>query len=98
MSKQELYEKLAQNDINLCINTIDENSLIPYQSLELGTPCLVGNSFKYFEGSSLQEYLVVRNTDDILELFIFTFGIDFSLLINLELTVMLKSDILYMIL
>lgn len=68
MSKQELYEKLAQNDINLCINTIDENSLIPYQSLELGTPCLVGNSFKYFEGSSLQEYLVVRNTDDILEI------------------------------
>lgn len=41
---------------------------------------------------------VVRNTDDILELFIFTFGIDFSLLINLKLTVMLKSDILYMIL
>ena len=41
---------------------------------------------------------VVRNTDDILELFIFTFGIDFSLLINLELTVMLKSDILYIIL
>ena len=37
---------------------------------------------------------VVRNTDD----FIFTFGIDFSLLINLELTVMLKSDILYIIL
>ena len=55
-------------NINLCINTIDENSLIPYQSLELGTPCLVGNSFKYFEGSSLQEYLVVRNTDDILEI------------------------------
>ncbi len=41
---------------------------------------------------------VVRNTDDILELFIFTFEIDFSLLINLKLTVMLKSGILYMIL
>ena len=41
---------------------------------------------------------VVRNTDDILELFIFNFVIDFSLLINLKLTVMLKSDILYMIL
>ena len=41
---------------------------------------------------------VVRNADAIFKLFIFTFGIDFSLLINLELTVMLKSDILYMIL
>lgn len=46
---------------------------------------------------NLMKLNVVRNTDDILELFIFTFGIDFSLLINLELTVMLKSDILYMI-
>ena len=41
---------------------------------------------------------VVRNADDILELFIFTFWIDFSLLINLWLTVMLKNDILYVIL
>ena len=47
---------------------------------------------------NLMKSNVVRNADDILELFIFTFGIDFSLLINLKLTVMLKSDILYMIL
>ena len=40
--------------------------MIPYESLELGTPCLVGNSFKAFEGSSLQDYLVVKNADDIL--------------------------------
>ena len=46
---------------------------------------------------NLMKSNVVRNADAILELFIFTFGIDFSLLINLELTVMLKSDILYMI-
>ena len=68
MTKQELYKKLANNDINLCVSTVDENSMIPYESLELGTPCLVGNSFKAFEGSSLQDYLVVKNADDILEI------------------------------
>ena len=68
MTKPELYKKLANNDINLCANTIDENSMLPYESLELGTICLVGNSFKAFEGSKLQEYLVVENTDNILEI------------------------------
>ena len=68
MTKQELYKKLANNDINLCVSTVDENNMIPYESLELGTPCLVGNSFKAFEGSSLQDYLVVKNADDILEI------------------------------
>ena len=47
---------------------------------------------------NLMKSNVVGNAEDIPELFIFTFGIDFSLLINLELTVMLKSDILYIIL
>ena len=68
MTKQELYKKLANNDINLCVSTVDENSMIPYESLELGTLCLVGNSFKAFEGSLLQDYLVVKNADDILEI------------------------------
>ena len=68
MTKQELYKKLANNDINLCVSTVDENSMIPYESLELGTLCLVGNSFKAFEGSSLQDYLAVKNADDILEI------------------------------
>ena len=68
MTKPELYKKIANNDINLCANTIDENSMLPYESLELGTICLVGNSFKAFEGSKLQEYLVVENTDNILEI------------------------------
>lgn len=68
MTKKELYKKLSGNDINLCIYTIDENSLQPLESLELGTVCLVGNSFKDFEGSKLEEYLVVKNTDNILEI------------------------------
>ena len=61
-------EEILDNDINLCVSTVDENNMIPYESLELGTPCLVGNSFKAFEGSSLQDYLVVKNADDILEI------------------------------
>ena len=68
MTKTRAIQKLANNDINLCANTIDENSMLPYESLELGTICLVGNSFKAFEGSKLQEYLVVENTDNILEI------------------------------
>ena len=45
MTKQELYKELANNDMNVCVSTVDENSMIPYESLELGNIYLVGKQF-----------------------------------------------------
>lgn len=69
VSKEELYKKLSQNDINLYIPFTDTLCLLPLESLELGTPCIVGNSTSYFLGTKLEEYLVVKNVDDINEIY-----------------------------
>lgn len=69
MTKDEIYKKMANNDINLYIKTIDNSSILPFESLELGTPCIVGNSFNAFENSELEKYLVVNKTDNIMEIY-----------------------------
>ena len=68
LNKEELYKKMADNDINLCITTIDESLTLPLESLELGTVCLVGENCEYFENSELYNYLVVKKEDSIIQI------------------------------
>lgn len=69
VSKQELYKKLAQNDMNLYLPFSDNIPILPLESLELETICLIGNNVRYFEGTELEKYLVVNNLDDINEIY-----------------------------
>lgn len=69
LSKQELYTKMANNDINLYVTLVDNASILPLESLELGTICLVSQNCNYFVGSKLQEYLVVENPNNIMEIY-----------------------------
>lgn len=69
MTKEELYKKMANNDINLYITTCDDTSLLPLESLELGTVCLVGTNYSILNGSGLEEYIMVNKTDDIMEIY-----------------------------
>lgn len=69
LSKEELYTKMASNDINLYIMTCDDTSLLPLESLELGTVCLVGNNYSLIDGSGLEEYITVNKEDDIMEIY-----------------------------
>ena len=48
VSRKEMQQKMAQNDINLFISDFDETSIMPLESLELGTICLVDNNSEYF--------------------------------------------------
>lgn len=68
LSQEELYERLANNDINLCINLIDDDSLVPLQSLELGTLCIIGRGCQYFEGSELEKYIKVADEENMIEI------------------------------
>ncbi|MGN1327462.1 MAG: hypothetical protein ACI4VQ_05265, partial [Clostridia bacterium] len=69
LSKQELYTKMANNDINLYVTLIDNTSILPLESLELGTICLVSQNCNYFAGSELEKYLVVEKPNDIMEIY-----------------------------
>ena len=68
LSQEELYFRIAKNDVILCINLIDNDSLIPLQSLELGVPCIIGNGSKYFENSELEKYIKIEDSENISEI------------------------------
>lgn len=69
LTKQELYTRMANNDINLYVTLADSTSILPLESLELGTVCLVGSSYSYFEGSGIEKYLVVEKENNIMEIY-----------------------------
>ena len=68
LSQEELYFRIAKNDVILCIYLIDNDSLIPLQSLELGVPCIIGNGSKYFENSELEKYIKIEEPENIMEI------------------------------
>ena len=68
VSKNDLYKKMAANDINLFICYPEFPNITPIESLELGTVCLVGKDNPYFKGTDLEEYVVVNNENDITQI------------------------------
>ena len=69
VSREEMYKKLANNDINFYVTFTECAPLIPLESLELGTVCITGNNHHYFENSELEKYLVVNRPDDIMAIY-----------------------------
>ncbi len=68
-SKQELYNKMAKNDINLFISLAYKSELLPIESLEMDTIVLVGSNYEYFDGSELEKYIMVNKEDNIIEIY-----------------------------
>ena len=68
-STQELYRRIEDNDVTLCITYSDDGSTIPIESFELGTPCIIGNSYKYFSGTALEDCVVVKDVNNIYEIY-----------------------------
>lgn len=67
--KEELYKRMADNDINVYVTFTECAPLIPLESLELGTVCITGDNHHYFTGTELEKYLVVNKEDDIMEIY-----------------------------
>lgn len=67
--RNELLARMAQNDVNVYVTFTECAPLLPLESLELGVPCITGNNHHYFEGTELEEYLVVDKVDNIVEIY-----------------------------
>lgn len=65
MPREQLLQKMAHNDLNLYVTFTECAPLIPLESMELGVPCITGNNHHYWEGTELEEYLVVDAADDV---------------------------------
>lgn len=63
--KEEVYNKMLNNDINLFVSLGYKSDLLPIESLELGTVCLIGINYEYFHDSELEKYIIVKKEDNI---------------------------------
>lgn len=68
MKRQDLLDRMANNDVNLYVTFTECSPVLPLESLELGVPCITGDNHHYFRGSKLYDYLVVHSEDDINEI------------------------------
>ncbi len=66
--RQELIQRLANNDLNLYVTFSECAPMLPLESFEAGVPCLTGNNHHYFKNHELEKYLVVNNEADIEEI------------------------------
>lgn len=66
--RNELLKRIATNDINIYVTFVECAPLLPLESMELGVPCITSNNHHYWEGTELEEYLVVNAPDNIIEI------------------------------
>ena len=69
ITREEMFKRIAKNDINLYVTFTECSPLIPLESLELGVPCITGDNHHYFEGTELEKYLVVSKEDNIMAIY-----------------------------
>ncbi len=68
LKREELIERMSLNDINLYVTFSECAPMLPLESLEMGVPCITGNNHHYFKDGPLEEYLVVNNEENPLEI------------------------------
>ena len=68
IARDSLLKRMATNDINVYVTFVECAPLLPIESLELGIPCITGNNHHYWEGTELEEYLIVDAADNIIKI------------------------------
>ncbi len=68
LPRNELLERISTNDINVYTTFVECAPLLPLESFEMGVPCITSNNHHYWEGSKLEEYLIVNAPDNIIEI------------------------------
>lgn len=68
LKREDLLIEMAKRDIVLYVTFSECAPMLPIESLETGTICIMGNNHHYFKGSKLHDYLVVEREDDLDEI------------------------------
>lgn len=68
LKREDLLIEMAKRDVVLYVTFSECAPMLPIESLETGTICIMGNNHHYFKGSKLHDYLVVEREDDLDEI------------------------------
>lgn len=62
--REELLNRMSRCNINLYVTYTECAPMLPLESFYVGVPCLTGNNHHYFQGTELENYLVVSNENN----------------------------------
>ena len=65
---EERIKEMKTKDVNLFVKSFNDTSISPAESLECGVPCVIGDN-AVFKGTKLEEYIKVKDTNDIEEIY-----------------------------
>lgn len=68
LSREQLLQRMSQNNVNLYVTFSECAPMLPLESFEVGVPCIMGNNNHYFKNSELEDLIVVKTEDDIIEI------------------------------
>lgn len=68
LSAASFRENIKENSVNSMVEFSNKMNLYIIDSYNNGIPCVVGNNTQFFNGTKLEEYVVVRSDDDINEI------------------------------
>lgn len=66
LPRDALLARMANNNVNMYVSFAEASPLLPLESMEVGTPCITANNHHYWQGTPLEEFLVVSRPDDML--------------------------------
>ena len=69
LKRKELIKRMSKNTINLYVTFTECSPMVPLESFEVGVPCIIGNNTDYFKGNEIENYIVVKEEDNIDEIY-----------------------------
>ena len=66
--REELLKRMSDNIMNLYVTFSECAPMLPIESFEVDTICLTGNNHHYFKNTELENYLVVDNEENPVEI------------------------------
>lgn len=68
LPREELLKRMKNNDLNLYATYSECAPMLPLESMELGVVCLSGNNHHYFRNEKIEDYVIIKNESDVLEI------------------------------
>lgn len=68
LPREELIKRMSGNDVNLYVTFSECAPMLPLESLEMKVPCITGNNHHYFKNKKIEEFLVVNNEENPVEI------------------------------
>ncbi len=68
IKRNDLLKRMANNTINLYVTFSECAPMLPLESFEVGVPCVFGNNHHYFKNQELENYVIVKNEEDPIEI------------------------------